>query len=336
MQYLVTTDISRLPQTPIAMVDGTVPGWTPKEPDYDLHYDHHKVGGAEIQLDEIPVGVLQSYPYEYTIVTTQLDADACVAAAWLQLTKVSEKNKRKLRAIAFDCDHLKVPDELADLADFAAQAVAAMKAEGFKVASQLGLPEDRGSWTDDQKVQYASEGFRQGTEWLIAAVKGQRRYPGESGEAVEYWQQVQSDEQQLIDEDRVYKYKDAVIFDMTGWHGRYVDPRASLRAAKRLGLEATLSLIQRDAKDGWSYTIASANKDLLTGFDAFRRLTKAEMVKRLIELELAEQVVNDYWGRPEISSVLGFDPWGGREAVGGSGWRTPSLLKPEEVIDTLM
>jgi hypothetical protein len=337
MQYLVTTDINRLPQSPVAMIDGTVPGYSLRNE--DIHYDHHRAGGAEIQIDETPVGRAAYIEYQtdeeikFMFVTTQLDADACVAAAWLQLIDVSEEDERKLRAIAFDCDHLKVPDDLADLADFAAQAVAAMKSEGFKIAGQLGLPEDRRVWTDDQKVAYASEGFRQGTEWLIAAVKGERKYPGEMGEAAEYWEQVQKDEQQFINEGRITKYKDALIFDMMGWGGCYVDPRASLRAAKRLGMSATLTLTQRETKEGgWSYTLASSAKNLLTGFNAFQELTEAEATKRNVDISL----VHRFWGKPELSGEIGFDPWGGREAVGGSGWRTPSLLHPKEVIDILM
>ena len=333
MEYLVTTDISRLPKPPVAMVDGTVPGYVVREG--DLYYDHHRIGGAEIQIDEIGAGVNNAYQGIKAIVTTQLDADACVAAAWVQLygDNISKENHRKLRAIAFDCDHLKVPDELADLADFAAQAVAAMKSEGFKIAEQLGLPEDRKNWTEDQKVAYASAGFRQGTEWLIAAVKGDRSYPGELGEAADYWQQVQSDEQLFIDEQRITKYKDALLFNMIGWGGRYVDPRASLRAAKRLGMSAALTLTQRETKDGgWSYTIASAQKNLLTEFNAFYKLTKAEAIKRKVDTA----IVNTYWKKAELNALIGFDPWGGREAVGGSGWRSPSLLSPNEVIDALM
>lgn len=331
MQYLVTTDANRIPSdSPVAMVDGTTPGWVAKS--NDLHFDHHRVGGAEIQIDEISLA--EPIHNDFTIVTTQVDADACVAAAFIQLyPHVSPEDQRKLRAIAYDCDHLKVPDDLEDLADFAAQAVAALKSEGFKIASQLGLPEDRKTWTEDQKIAYASQSFRYGTEWLISAIKGLVPYPGEQGEAAEYWQQVQSDEQQFIDEGRITKYKDSLLFNMMGWSGRYVDPRASLRAAKKLGMSATLTLTQRETKEGgWSYTIASSAKNLLTGFDAFRKLTETEAVKRGVDVKL----VNEFWGKPELNIQIGFDPWGGREAVGGSGWRTPSLLEPQEVINCLM
>lgn len=332
MQYLVTTNIKLLPETPIAMIDGTVPGYARREG--DEHFDHHRLDGAQIQIDEIPLG-LKLEDEEYTFVTTQLDADACVAAAWLQLSpnEVSDRDKQKLRAIAFDCDHLAVPDELSEFADFAAQAVAALKSEGFKLAEQLGLPVDRKEWTEEDKVSYASAGFKQGTEWLIDAAIGKRPYPGELGEAKEYWEQVQRDEQQFIGESRIDAYKGCLIFDMLGWNGRYVDPRASLRAAKRLRMDGLITLTRRQVKeDGWSYTIAAKNKNLLSHYDAFRKLTEAEAIKRDVDVEL----VNQYWGQPVLNEKIGFDPWGGREAVGGSGWRTPSLLTPEEVIHCLM
>lgn len=334
MQYLVTTNKDLLPSTPIAMLDGTVPGYEKREG--DLHFDHHRIGGEHIQIDEMQIIDIIHHRTDIThVVTTQVDADACVAAAYLQLDLDIEGTPdalRTLRAIAFDCDHLAVPDELSDLADFAAQAVASLKSEGFKVADQLQLPKERKQWTEADKVAYASECFKQGTEWLIAAVKGDRKYPGESGEAAEYWQQVQKDEQQLIDEERITKHKDALIFNMYGWSGRYVDPRASLRAAKRLSLSATITLTQRETDNGWSYTIASSKNNLLTGFDAFFKLTIAEAKKRSVDCILVER----FWGESFLSQEIGFDPWGGRETVGGSGWRTPSLLTPEEVIDCLM
>lgn len=314
------------------MIDGTVPGW--EQGHGDLHFDHHRIGGAEIQVDEIPLGLLYGRAGDKLFVTTQLDADACVAATWLQVNPdtISNEDIRMLRAIAFDCDHLQVPEDLSDLADFAAQAVAAMKSEGFKLKEQLGLPLDSKSWTEAQKVEYASEGFRQGVEWILDAVEGKRPYPGEQGEAAEYWAQLEKDEQALIDGNCIRSYKDSLLFLMMDFDGRYVDPRAPLRAAKRLGLSATLTLTQRKTADGWSYTIASSDKDLLSRYNAFQNLTTAECLKRQANVA----IVSRHWGSPELSEMLGFDPWGGREAVGGSGWRSPSLLSPTEVVDVLL
>ena len=285
MEYLVTTNKDLLPATPIAMVDGTVPGYQRREG--DLHCDHHRVGGGCNTSCERIVPLYEPIGNDYTIVTTQVDADACVAAAWIQLyPHILPNDQARLRAIAFDCDHLAVPDELAEYADFAAQAVAAMKSERFKLPEALDLPKDRKQWTEADKVRYASESFRQGTEWLIAAVKGDRPYPGELGEAAEYWQQVKDDEQKLIDENRITKYNDALVFNMLGWSGRYGDPRASLRAAKRLELSAILTLTQRETQDGsgWSYTLASSSNNLVTGFDAFKKLTVAEAQSGLMIL----------------------------------------------------
>lgn len=337
MQYLVTTEKNIIPSSPqhlVVMVDGTVPGWS--KGDMNLHFDHHRVGGADIQIDEIPMGYLLDFSldYEPVFVTTQLDADACVAAAWLQLNpnNVSEEKKLKLRAIAYDCDHLAVPEFLADLGDFAAQAVAALKSEGFKIADEINLPKNRKDWTQEDKVAYASLGFKRGVEWLIDATLDKRPYPGELGEAAEYWAQVKKDEELFIVENRVSKYKDALIFSMLDWKGRYVDPRASLRAAKRLGLSATLTLTQRETTEGWSYTLASRDNNLMSKYDAFKSLTIAEAIERNVDVDLVEK----HWRKPELNEKLGFDPWGGREKVGGSGWRTPSKLTPVEVIDTLM
>jgi hypothetical protein len=311
------------------MIDGTVPGW--EQGQGDLHFDHHRIGGAEIQVDEVPIGLLYGRAGDKLFVTTQLDADACVAATWLQVNpeEIGTEDIRRLRAIAFDCDHLQVPPDLEDLADFAAQAVAAMKFFGFKLKEQMGLPQDPNVWAEAQKTAYSSAGFRQGVEWLLDAVEGNRPYPGEQGEAAEYWVQLEKDVQTLVNGNHILPYKSALLFLLMDF-GRYVDPRAPLRAAKRLGLSATLTVTQRKTADGWSYTIASSNKDLISR-NAFQRLTIAECLKRQVNVEIASQ----YWGFPQLSEKLGFDPWGGREAVGGSGWRSPSLLSPTEVVDVL-
>jgi hypothetical protein len=51
--YLVTTKADRLPTDhQIIMVDGTVPDWKAKPG--DLHWDHHRPGGADVQIDKIP------------------------------------------------------------------------------------------------------------------------------------------------------------------------------------------------------------------------------------------------------------------------------------------
>ena len=321
IMYLVTTDKDMLPDsTNIAMVDGTVPGFIANAS--DIHFDHHRAGGAPIQCDEVPMGRLLQDENPWVIVTTKLDADACVAAAWLQLDPLttSEEDKRRLRAIAWDCDYLRVPDEFSELAEFAAQAVVTLTCKELLIADKLNLPANYKDWTEAEKSQCATLGFKTYTEWLLAAVRGKRPYPGEMGEAAEYWRQIECDVSALIDEGRVRTYKDALVFDMMGWGGRWVDGRVFSRVAKQMGLNARLELRQRETKDGFSYTIVAHSEDLISYFDAFRKLTLAEADKRGID-------IGDPWG---------FDPWGGREAIGGSGWRTGSLLSPEEVVDKLL
>ncbi len=86
MLYLVTTEVSRIPTGyQIVMVDGTVPGW--RRSPQDLHWDHHRPQGADIQIDEMPVptkSLMEDFAGQLPpcIVTPQLDADACCAAAW--------------------------------------------------------------------------------------------------------------------------------------------------------------------------------------------------------------------------------------------------------------
>lgn len=67
------------------MVDGTVPDWEAKPGDLD--WDHHRLGGADVQIEEIPAPNKQSLVEETStnqspcFVTTMVDVDACCAAA---------------------------------------------------------------------------------------------------------------------------------------------------------------------------------------------------------------------------------------------------------------
>lgn len=308
------------------MVDGTVPGWSPRSG--DLHYDHHRKGGADIQIAE-----MLSAPTLYStgklpwyMITTQVDADACVAAAWLQLhPQERDKNREFLWAIAFDCDHLVVPDSLSHLSNFAAQAVAALKSSSWKVAVYLGLPTDRKMWTESQKGVFASESFRRGTEWILDACRGDRPWPGQSGEADKYWEEVEENSQMIIDQARISVYRDCLLFNAKGLGGKYIDPRCWIRAAKEIGVTPLLpiTLTERDvyrdnAYLGPSYTIGVVplhpgveSLDYTKG--AFAALTEAERERNLHA-----------------------DAWGGRKTVGGSGWNTTSTLLPQEVIDIVL
>jgi len=338
VRYLVTTraDIFNTvsENCRIWTVDGTIPGTTPRTAWGDRVFDHHRPGGKAIQIDEMPLPLTASlieetfFPVkEIIIATTQVDADACVAAAWVQLRphEIDPNNLEKLRAIAYDCDHLAVPPELSHLADFAAQAVAALKSGSDTLVAELELPADRKVWSLDQKEFFNSHAFKIGTESIVDACRGIRAWPGENGEAAEYWQKVEHFTEQIIRENRVSLHGGCLLFDAKGFGGKYVDPRCWLKAAKQMGLNAEIpiTLTQREVfvdneYKGLSYTIGVvplhpkvANLDLTRS--TFHLLTKAE------------KEIN-----PEA------DGWGGRATVGGSGWNTPSQLSATKVLEIVI
>lgn len=173
MQYLITRSSKHLPNTPIVMLDGKCWGWNPTAGDFC--FNHHDMGGELIQIDEIPMGFC--YGRDVTYVGTHLDSDVCVAAAWCQVNPASITLGaiRRLQAISYACDYLEVPHDLADLADFAKAAVAALEVE-LKFKYPLCTLEEM------------SPRFREGTEWLLRAIAGESPYPGELGEARKFWQ----------------------------------------------------------------------------------------------------------------------------------------------------
>lgn len=327
--YLVTTNADRLPTDhQIIMVDGTVPNWEAKPG--DLHWDHHRPDGADIQMDEIPLPDRTSFLKEHSteqtpcFVTTMVDADACCAAAWVQLqrSQLTDETIAKFKAIAWDCDHLMVPPELTHLAEFAAKADAALKKSSEGIAADLGLPHERKDWAEDHWEAYSSEAFRRGTEWLIAAANGDCPYPGEQGEADDYWQQVEADAQMLQDENRIQfietKRGAIAICDVRSV-GHSVDPRSFYQAiqshSQTLRPEA---ITMRDHRLGGNqYTLGSIplhpkqhTLDYTQG--TFERLTQAEQTKN-----------------PNTGN------WGGRRTVGGSPWNHPSNLTIEEIVALL-
>ena len=326
--YLVTTKADRLPTDhQIIMVDGTVPEWEAKPG--DLHWDHHRPNGADIQIDEIPLPETQSLLQERATsqppcyVTTMVDADACCAATWVQLTRevLNSETIAKLKAIAWDCDHLTVPPQLSQYAAFAAKVGAALKHSGAGIAADLGLPQERKDWAEADWEAYSSEAFRRGTEWLIDAAKGDRPYPGECGEAEDYWQQVEADAQMLQAENRIQlietNWGAIATCDIRGI-GHAVDPRSFYQAIPASHSLRPETLMIRDHRQGGTqYTLGSIplhpeqhNLDYTEG--VFDRLTQAERAKN-----------------PESGT------WGGRRTVGGSPWNTPSCLTAEEIVALL-
>ena len=331
MLYLVTTEVSRIPTDhQIVMVDGTVPGWTPRP--QDLHWDHHRPQGADIQIDEMPVptkSLMEDLAGELPpcLVTPQLDADACCAAAWFQLPRscLQPETVDRLRAIAWDCDHLMVPEEeLSQWREFAAKAVVALKRTGAAIVTELQLPKDRHTWSQQQWETYFSEGFKRGAQWLIEAAIGKRPWPGEQGEAENYWQGIERDASVLLAQNRI-KFlstpRGAVAVGDLRDIGRYIEPKSFNQAIASLVELETIrpeTLLVREHKyGGFQYTLGclpahSQTQHLDYTAGIFEHLTQAELAK-------------------DPSS----EGWGGRRTVGGSGWNTPSHLTPEEVIALL-
>lgn len=333
-QYLVTTHCSDLPQQlPLVMVDGTVPHWQPRV--QDQHYDHHKPGGAPVQILEIPDTA--RIPEQVCFVTTQVDADACAAAAWLQLltlqpaAAVLQHAHDRLCAIAYECDHLGQPPIplYTGLADFACNAVATLKLSSNTLIPELGLPKDRNTWSDEQKSLFASRAFQKGSEWLLQAALGLTGWPGEAGEAAAYWARFHQQRPEIWARCRLVS--GVGVLDQRGITV-YVDPRHLIDWTREQAGHSNLTLTVRDrffeidritgkaVLPGYSYTLGSIPLHVLgsprfSEHDVWNILTQAETAKR---------------------ALLGFPPagsgWGGRNEVGGSGWNDAALLIPEEVI----
>jgi len=332
--YLVTTHCSDLPQhLPLVMVDGTVPHWQPRT--QDQHYDHHKPGGAPVQILEIPDNT--RIAEQVCFVTTQVDADACAAATWLQLLALQpaatllQPAHDRLCAIAYECDHLGQPpvSPYMELTDFARNAVATLKLFSNTLIPELGLPQERSTWSDEQKSQFASRAFQKSSEWLLQAALGSTRWPGEAGEAAAYWAQFHQQRPQIWARCRLIKA--AGMLDQRGIT-TYVDPRHLIDWTRQQEGHSNLTLTVRDRiceishatgklmLPGYSYTLGSIPLHALgsprfSEHDIWRTLAQAEATKRQL-LALP----------PAGSS------WGGRNEVGGSGWNDAALLLPEEVI----
>lgn len=363
MQYLVTTDINRLREVAgnrqIIMVDGTVPGYVQRDGDY--HYDHHRQNGEAVQIDEINPSFNRDIKQDAVIVTTQVDADACVAAAWLLGSEwyyyETVDSEMQLKAIAYDCDHLVVPDYLSEYVDFAAKAVAAMKSNSDSLVTELNLPTKRNEWTKDDKEKFASKAFEQGVSHILDAIQGKRKYPGENGEADKYIEKLNQDITIWETSSNILTYRDVLIFDCTSVIG-YLDPRVTLRAAKNTNRVTSqpFTVTQRRIVNnneflGYSYTIGVVplheNIDTVdyVGNKVFEALTLAELKNDINNFDASVKNAN-LWGKYETLDIYEQSSWlcspevklgwGGRKTVGGSSWNTPSKLAPQTIIDVIL
>lgn len=352
IEYLVTTNKDLLPSGPIAMIDGTVPHWQPRANDF--HFDHHRPGGDLVQLTEIPDNC--RIPDDTTIVTTQVDADACAAAAWLQILKMQLDSaqeyevQQNLIAIAYDCDHLGLPAEPKwdPWRDFAKNAVAALKENGNQVIKKLGLDPDRSKWDEPDKVEFASHCFREGTEALISAALGNAAWPGQNGEADAYWARVETMRPYV---DLCSKLIDnCAVLDQRSLN-KYCDPRLLVEWARSqpghsnvtltvrdrllvlLHTEEELTLLPKEWQDSdnseYAYKIEIPACSYTLGSVPLHPYGSPKFSDRNVwqKLANAERAKRLQYGYPMPSS-----DWGGRNEVGGSSWNDACILTPEEVI----
>lgn len=319
IKYIVTTRkeiLENLRQEGyyIIGVDGTVPDAVEL---YDELYDHHRTGGAEIQILELD-DFQKPEADKIAIITTMLDADAVCSAYYVtkKICGVEPQNKRWLEAVSYDCDHLGVPEKYSDLADDAAMCVAAMKETSNQLISELGLNPDRRSWSIENKEKYASTGFQLGVANLDNPDWNYREI------AKPYWQKVRKNTQMIIDQKRITAINFGFLFNQQGIKD-YIDPRCWIKATQQMGIDSPDRFLTLTAREvfikneykGLSYTLGSVPlHPKLESWDytqgVFQALTEAER---------------------EIDPNA--DGWGGRKTVGGSGWNTTSNLSPEEVFD---
>lgn len=334
--FLVTTHIADLPDPSIqiVMVDGTVPNWQPRQ-GIDLHFDHHNPDGAMCQLEELPLYELSGCDQEITLnnycfVTTQVDADACVAAAAIIIASeyggfinrnygALQKQDwyRNLQSIALDCDHLGIPanyPHLQSFDKFAANVVAGLKEQGFALSREMRLPQNRQQWTESERLEYHSACFKQGTLSLVKAVLGESPYPM----AVNYWNEQNKLKSSL--EPRLSLVKGSLFIDLTGWDLGYIDPRIPLWVAAGIYAKTPYTLTKRDRVNpaGTSYTL---------GCDPAHPLySQVDYTDIWAVLTALEQAKNPDYTIPG---------WGGRKTVGGSSWNQTSNLSPDEILEVL-
>jgi hypothetical protein len=369
-KFLVTTSIADLPESSIVMVDGTVPGWS-AGPD-DLHFDHHRRGGSPMQILEIPDNL--DLPDSFTFVTTQVDADACAAAAWIILSRLkltlAEKHgaRVELSAIAYDCDHLGLPQgwQWDAYREFAKNAVAAMKLDGDRVIELLELSSDRKTWNAEEKRVYASECFKRGTLILVEAALGHAPYPGELGEAAEYWERVESLRPYV--ESCAKLIEGCAVFDQRSLQ-QYCDPRLLVEWARGQEDTRNITLTVRDRAlrliADPTYNELSGNIETSYFLPSVEEEEAASNPTYIYTLEVAEIPAYSYTlgsvplheaGSPKFSDNgiwealhkaeckkrdrFGYphpsSRWGGRNEVGGSSWNDASVLSPEEVIKCVL
>lgn len=330
MEYIVTTRKEKLESLKdnnncLIGVDGTVSGC---EGLYDLLFDHHKVGGADIQIHEIPESSYKWHNGNYIneiIVTTMVDADA-ICAAYVVMCRlydieISTDDWELLEAISYDCDHLAVPSRLSKYADKAAMIVGALKQSSNNLAAEMELPSDREYWSIDQKEVFSSAAFAEGVFLIEELLDGNWDYESLAKPYMENLAKITEEVKE-----RVRLYNGCLLFDARGLGGEYIDPRCWLRAAESLGLSPVfpITLVTRDVVingewKGLSHTIGCVPfHPELPGLDFTKTMScLALTLQGAYPLPLKKRSVFDALTEAERKVNPDCDAWGGRKTVGG-------------------
>jgi len=337
-KFVVTTDVGKIPRNrQVIMIDGTVPCWVRGPGDH--HWDHHKPGCEAIQIDEIPLNQITCGEIrirnDAVFVTTQLDADAVVAAASIVLAAQGHRdsftvNLQKLRAIAWDCDHLALPPESHwdSLREFAAKAVAALKQEGFENLKNKDLLGDQTNWPQEKKNRYQhtlNANFCDSVLWVVEACNGNYSWPGEQGEADAYFRKME--EQRPAVGACCHVSNNIAVFDQSGF-SEYVDPRLLAQWVIQNCPTALATVTIRDGKAKanqpkgwadrvWAYTVGwtPGTSPMFSTQGLWEHLTALENQSR------------ESHGIPPMTSG-----WGGREDVGGSSWNDAVITDPHTLV----
>jgi len=336
-KFLVTTDINAVPvDRQIVMIDGTVPGWTPKPG--DLHFDHHKPCGEDVQIMEIPTDL--SVDPDAVFVTTQVDADAICSAVAIMLLSQGKReefnrNYEKLVAISYDCDHLRCPYSLDHLSEFARNVVAGLKASSDKLVKDLSLPPQRNLWSPQQRSIFHTEAFRRGIESIWESCVYGSPWVGSQGEAIDYWKK-QASIRPVVEENCMIALGSLVFRqDFCGNVG-YIDPRLandvamSFASLGDMDYPIILKVCKPERLPGFGIipeTIKSFS--YILGSISSPGFKKTSYSDNGVWEALAEA---ESISRSKLSIPQGETNWGGRNAVGGSGWNDPSILYPLDAI----
>jgi hypothetical protein len=279
------------------VVDGTVKGSTNK-----WHFDHHRKGGAPVQLLEIPNGGCAEAS---SIGTHMLDADALAAAVWATVPGLKgTQHEDRLLALAWVCDHLHIPEESGvdqSLEDWALDCVQGLKDQTMEHAKDFGVsifgPE---AISGDEKEAFMSLVLEDQYYMILDIIARDAWDEFPKGDASSAISKMAS---RIREEGRIQ----GPIVNLCGLSG-FVNPLSYYRAMDR---SERIAIVQRDFRGGnpgdVSFTVGI---NPLAG----------------------------YAHRPDLMSVLAriqaIQPgWGGRAEVFGSPFKEPAKLTAAQILE---